>query len=237
MPAARPIITWMCKVDASFLKRCAFTAGLLQRNKNNGRAPAESVPAAYRPRSALCFYLKERRTSSAAVCVVCAPRSAVGLFRQLAHLGVQVGLAFESYAWQVWHGDVAIVDLHTVGEATVRLEQVRVRLITAQTQAGCDIERHLVATVRDAAARRPTVLAQHVERAQILNQAVAQCAVKLQPVAVGAHATVAYQVARVLHREQVLAGGHGILVVIAQGCLQLEVQRITWFFIPEQIIL
>src|SRR5450830_1126967 len=173
MPAARPIITCMYKVDASFLKRSAFTAGLLQRNKNNRRAPAESVPAAYRPRSALCFYLKGRRTSSAAVCVVCAPRSAVGLFRQLAHFGVQVGLAFEAYAWQVWHGDVAIVDLHTVGEAAVRLEQVRVRLVTAQAQAGCDIERHLVATVRDAAARRPAVCSPHIERAKVFNQAVA----------------------------------------------------------------
>ena len=47
-----------------------------------------------------------------------------------------------------------------------------------------------------------------VERAQVLDQPVAQRAVELQPVAVGAHAAVADQVARVLHREQVLAGRH-----------------------------
>ena len=49
---------------------------------------------------------------------------------------------------------------------------------------------------------------QHLERAQVLDQAVAERAVELQPVAVRAHAAVADQVARVLHREQVLAGRH-----------------------------
>jgi SRSO17 transposase len=51
-------------------------------------------------------------------------------------------------------------------------------------QGGGDVQRHLVPAVRDAAARRPAVL-QHLQRAQVLDQAVAQRAVELQPVAVG----------------------------------------------------
>ena len=94
-----------------------------------------------------------------------------------------------------------------------------------------------MAAVRDAAARRPAVLLQHLERAQVLDQAVAQRAVELQPVAVRAHAAVADEVARVLHREQVLAGRHRILVVVAQRGLQLEVQRIARLLVPEQVVL
>jgi len=102
---------------------------------------------------------------------------------------------------------------------------VGVGLVAAQAQAGGDVQRHLVAAVRDAAARRPAVLLQHVQGAQVFDQAVGQGAVELQPVAVRTHAAVADQVARVLHGEQVLAGGHGLAVVAAQHRLQLEVQR------------
>ena len=49
---------------------------------------------------------------------------------------------------------------------------------------------------------------QHVQRAQVFAQPVGQRAIELQPVAVGPHAAVADQVARVLHGEQVLAGRH-----------------------------
>ena len=102
---------------------------------------------------------------------------------------------------------------------------------------GRDIQRHLVAAVRDAAAARPAVLVQHVQRAQVFDQAVAERAVELQPVAVGAHAAVADQVARILHREQVLAGRHRLVVVAAQGGLQLEVERVARLLVPEQIVL
>ena len=47
--------------------------------------------------------------------------------------------------------DVAVHDLHAVGEAAVGLEQVGVGLVAAQAQAGRDGQRHLVAAVRDAA--------------------------------------------------------------------------------------
>src|SRR5205823_13598977 len=51
-------------------------------------------------------------------------------------------------------------------------------------------------------------ISEHVERAQIFAKAIGQRAVELQPVAIGAHAAIADQVARVLMAEQVLAGRH-----------------------------
>ena len=65
---------------------------------------------------------------------------------------------------------------------------------------------------------------QHVERAQVLDQPVAQGAVELQPVAVGPQTAVAQQVAGVLHREQVLAGrertGVGLRDLGVQGVVE-----------------
>src|ERR1700688_4027177 len=91
-------------------------------------------------------------------------RTATGLRGELFHLGVQVRLAFEADARQVRHRDVAVVHLHAVRETAVGLEQVRIGFVAAETQARCNVQRHLVATMRDAAARRPAGLAPHVER-------------------------------------------------------------------------
>src|SRR5882672_4383787 len=100
---------------------------------------------------------------------------------QLPHDLVEVRFALESYARQVGHRNVARFDPHAVGEPAERLEQVRVRLVSAQAEAGGDVQRHLVAAVGHAARRRPAIGAQHVERAQVLDQAIAQRAVELQP--------------------------------------------------------
>ena len=51
---------------------------------------------------------------------------------------------------------------HAVGEAAIGLEQVRIALIAAQPEPGGDVERHLVAAMRDAAPRRPSRVVQHV---------------------------------------------------------------------------
>ena len=69
-----------------------------------------------------------------------------------------------------------------------------------------DVERELVAAVRHAAPGRPAVGLQHVDRAQILDQAVGQRRVELQDVAIRPQPAVAYQVARVMHRKEVLTG-------------------------------
>ena len=122
------------------------------------------------------------------------------------------------------------------GKPPIGLEQVGIALVAAEAEAGRDVERHLVAAVRDAARRRPAVLLEHVERAQIFDQAVGQRAVELQPVAVRPHAAVAQQVARVLMREQVLAGRHRARIELGERGLQRVVERIAGLLVPEQRI-
>ena len=93
-----------------------------------------------------------------------------------------------------------------------------------------------MAAVRNAAARRPAVRLQHRERALIFAQPIRQRAVELQPVAVGPHAAIADQVARVLMAEQVLAGRHRARIELGERGLQMVVERIAGFLVPEQRI-
>ena len=84
--------------------------------------------------------------------------------------------------------------------------------------------------------RRPAELCQNVERAQVLDEAVGQRAIELQPVAIGPHAAVAQQIAGVLMREQVLAGRHRARIELRQRGLQRIVERIADLLVPEQRI-
>ena len=59
----------------------------------------------------------------------------------------------------------------------------------------------------------------------------------MQVVAVRAHAAVAQQVAGILVREQVFAGGHRQFVVIGQLGLKRVIQRVADLFVPEQVVL
>src|SRR6516165_6319217 len=153
------------------------------------------------------------------------------------HFLVEVRLALEPNARQVGHRDMALLDFHPIRKSAKRLKQVRVGLVAAEAEARCDIERHLMAPVRNAARRRPTVLAQHLQRAEIFDEPVAQGTIELQPVSVRTHSAVADEIARVLHGKQVFACRHRLVVVIAQNRLQLEIQRIAGLLVPEQIIL
>ena len=76
--------------------------------------------------------------------------------------------------------------------------------------------------------------ADRVEDAQVLDQPVGEGAVELEPITIGAHAAVPQQVARVLHREEVLAGGQRPFVRARQLGLQLVVERIARLLVPEQ---
>src|SRR4051794_4451695 len=100
-------------------------------------------------------------------------------FRQFAHNLDQIGLALEADAGQVGQRHVAVLDLDAIGEAAEGLEQVGVALVAAESEAGRNVERHLVPAVRDAAAGGPAVFLEHVERAKVLDQAVAERAVEL----------------------------------------------------------
>ena len=147
---------------------------------------------------------------------------------------IRSDFALEADARQLGHDDVPVLDAHAVREAAIGLEQVGIALVAAEAEAGRDVERHLVSAMRDAAARRPAELLEHIERAQVFDEAVGQRAIELQPIAVGPHAAVAQEVAGVLVREQVLARRHGAGVELGQGRLQRVVEGIADLLVPEQ---
>ena len=129
------------------------------------------------------------------------------------HDVVQSRLGLDADTRDVRQPDVSVCDGGAVGEASERLEDIRVGLVAAEAETCGDVERHLVTAVRNAAAWRPRMLPQHLHDAEILHEPVRQRAIELQPVAVAAHPAVTNQVAGVLHREQVLAGGHRMAIV------------------------
>src|SRR3954451_13713810 len=98
------------------------------------------------------------------------------------HLRVEIGFPFKPYSRQIRHGDVAALDPHAVGKSPIGLEKVRVRLVSAEAQAGSDIQRHLMSAMWNTAACRPALTAEHVENAQILHQSVAERRIELKPV-------------------------------------------------------
>ena len=89
----------------------------------------------------------------------------------------------------------------------------------------CGMQRFAATSRRRAASQGALVFA----------QAVGQRAVELQPVAIGAHAAVAEKVARILMAEEVFAGGHGAGIELRERGLQLEVERIAGFLVPEEV--
>src|SRR6516164_6956758 len=70
--------------------------------------------------------------------------------RERLHLLIEIRFAFKPDAGQIRHDDVAILDTDAVGETAIGLEQVGIALIAAETEAGRDVERHLMAAMRDA---------------------------------------------------------------------------------------
>src|SRR5947199_3295335 len=93
-----------------------------------------------------------------------------------------------------------------------------------------------MAAMRNAACRRPSISLQYLERALVLAQSVRQRAVELEPVAVGTHSTVAQQIACILMTEKVFAGRHRRRVELRKRRLQMEIEWIARFLVPEQRI-
>src|SRR4051794_4774378 len=149
---------------------------------------------------------------------------------------VEVGFALEPDAGSVVELDAAVLHHRVVGEAAGGLELAWVGLVATELEGGSDVQRELVPTVRDAAARGPTMLGEHVLDAAVLDQAVAQGRVDLDVVAIGAHAAVADQVPGVLEGEEILAGGDGTAVVLRERRVEVEVQRVADLLIPEQAV-
>src|SRR5208283_1339128 len=93
-------------------------------------------------------------------------------FRQVTHDLDQVGLPLEADARQLRHGDTAVLDAYAIREAAIGLEEIGVALVAAQTESCGDVERHLVAAMRNAARRRPAGDLQHGERALVFAEPV-----------------------------------------------------------------
>src|SRR5258708_7378043 len=57
---------------------------------------------------------------------------------------IQLRLAFKSNSPQLGQRDKPTFPLSPVGIPAVWLKQIRIRFIAAQTQSGCDVQRHLM---------------------------------------------------------------------------------------------
>src|SRR5579883_2875726 len=90
--------------------------------------------------------------------------------------------------------------------------------------------------MRHDAPTRPSMRGEHVERAEILDEAIGKGAVELQEVAVGPQVAIADEVARILMREQVLASRQRPLIMPAQLRLKRVVEGIARLLEPEEII-
>src|SRR6266852_7168422 len=101
---------------------------------------------------------------------------------------------------------MTVLDANAVRETAIGLEQIGIALIAAEAEAGRDIERHLMAAMRNASARRPALGLQHRKGALIFAKPVGQRAIELQPVAVWPHPAVAKEVARGRVAEEIFAG-------------------------------
>ena len=103
--------------------------------------------------------------------------------------------------------EIAVLQPRVVGEAREGAEHAGIGFRAAQAEAAGDVQRHLVAAVREQAGARPVVARQHVERAGVLHDAVGLRRIDLDDVAArGLQPAEPHQVLDVLGREQVLAG-------------------------------
>src|ERR1700730_15157851 len=99
--------------------------------------------------------------------------------RQRLHLHVKIGFSLKADARQIRHGDVTVLDADAVGETAIGLEQIGIALIAAEAETGRDVQRHLMAAMGNASARRPAQGLQNAKRALIFAEPVGQRAVEL----------------------------------------------------------
>src|SRR5258705_5600375 len=85
----------------------------------------------------------------------------------------QFFFGFKTNARRIGQRDVTVFNGRIVGESAEGLKYSRIRFISAESQSGGDMQRQLVAAVWNAAAGRPTVFLQHIQYAQVFDQAVA----------------------------------------------------------------
>src|SRR3954469_21016579 len=159
--------------------------------------------------------------------------SARGSVKRAQHL-VERALGLEPDSRDLGQPHPRVRDDGVVGETTGGLEFAGVGLVATELEGGGDVQRELMAAMRNASPRRPAVLMQHLLDPQIFGEAVAQCRVDLDVVTVGAHPAVADQVPRVLYGEQVLPCRDGSGVLLGQHRVQPVVQWVPDLLVPEQ---
>src|SRR5579864_1133670 len=105
---------------------------------------------------------------------------AISAIEQSVQRARQFGLGLEADSGNFRQRDVAVLHGNIVGESAEGLKDSGIRFVAAESQARGDVQGHLVAAVRNAALRRPAVLFEHFENAQIFDKAVAERAIELQ---------------------------------------------------------
>src|ERR1700678_4053448 len=99
---------------------------------------------------------------------------------------------------------------------------------------GAEMQHHLVASMGNEPAIRPTVCLEHRQCPGVLDNPVAQNRIHLYEVPVRAHSSITHEISDVLHREQVFAGGHRMLVVLSECALQGVIERVPGLLVPKQ---
>src|SRR5947207_2447623 len=83
------------------------------------------------------------------------------VFRQHLHNQEQISLRLETDTRNLRQLDVAVLDRYPISKSTERLKNPWIGFVAPQPQTRCDVQRHLVTAVRNAADWRPPVVLQN----------------------------------------------------------------------------
>src|ERR1700686_3839549 len=91
------------------------------------------------------------------------------VIRQCLHNAEHFALRLEPDTGNLRQLDVAVFDRYPVGKSTERLKNSRIGFVAPQPQAGRDVQRHLMPSVRNAANRRPSIFLQHAQDSKVFD--------------------------------------------------------------------
>src|SRR5258708_6676024 len=117
----------------------------------------------------------------------------------------------------------SVPDRSAGGKTTEWLKDPGMGFVSTQSKPGGNVQRHLVAAMRDTARGRPAVLFQHFENAEKFDQAITERAIELQNIPVGAETGVADQIAGILERKKIFAGSQRARVIGREFGLEVVV--------------
>ena len=111
--------------------------------------------------------------------------SACEFGRNFPHHCIQRILRFETNARTIRQVQTTIFNFCIIGKTRDHAEYAGVSLTTSETEATDDVQRHLIAAVREYRSRRPAAFLQHRQRARELRDAVRLRHIDLDDVEVG----------------------------------------------------